>query len=383
MHIAIDARELAGRKTGAGRYLDRLLIHWARLDTARRHAFGLYAHEAIPAPPAGLPATVTILPGGGGTRWEQMALAAALRRNRPDVLFAPAYTAPLMVTAPVVLTVHDVSFVAHPEWFRWREGWRRRVLTRAAARRARLVLTVSEFSQREIERCIGIPAERIRVVAHGVGMMEAPAGAVPGSSIQAWYSDERSNGRTGQPPRLEHPIVLFVGSILNRRHVPDLIEAVALAAQRVTPLRLVVAGENRSWPRQDLRAIADRLGVKDRVDVRAFVPEDELLRLYSEASVFVFLSEYEGFGLTPLEALAAGVPPVVLDTPVAREVYGTAARYVSSSDPSIVAEAIVELLTSEGARHELLANAPAVLARYRWSDAAASTLTAIEQAASQ
>jgi len=95
----------------------------------------------------------------------------------------------------------------------------------------------------------------------------------------------------------------------------------------------------------------------------------------------VFLSEYEGFGLTPLEALASGVPIVVLDTPVAREVYGSAARYVSRPDVAEVAAAIAELFAEGPSRRELLAQAPAVLARYRWRDAARATLAAIEEAA--
>jgi glycosyltransferase involved in cell wall biosynthesis len=121
--------------------------------------------------------------------------------------------------------------------------------------------------------------------------------------------------------------------------------------------------------------------VGDRVEVRAFVSDEELWGLYASAAVFVFLSEYEGFGLTPLEALARGAPAVVLDTPVAREVYGRAVRYVARPDPATVAEAIVELVTSREARQPLLDEASAVLSRYRWEDAAAATLEAIEAAA--
>src|SRR5512147_3050033 len=100
MRIAIDGRELLGQPTGVGRYLAHLLDAWDTLPEARGHEFVRWT-------PA----------GSRGTRWEQVDLPLALRRDRPDVLFAPAYTAPLLTTVPVALTIHDLSFAAHPEWF--------------------------------------------------------------------------------------------------------------------------------------------------------------------------------------------------------------------------------------------------------------------------
>ena len=359
MRIAVDARELTGRPTGVGRYLERLLTYWGESRAARRHEFTLYAH----APFTGdwsLPVSRLVLGGAGGTRWEQVTLAAALRRARPDVLFAPAYTAPIFSGVPFVLALHDVSFLARPEWFGRRERWRRRVLTRAAAQRARTVLTLSEFSRREIERHTGVSPARIRIVRPGLdlpGAVAVPAPAAP----------------AGGPP-----VVLFAGTLLNRRHVSELVRAVVIAAAEVPGLRLVIAGDNRTSPREDPAAVAAALGASSRVEVRAFVDDEELRRLYASASVFAFLSEYEGFGLTPLEALASGVPPLVLDTPVAREVLGGAAHYVDRPEPSAVAAALVELVTSPARRAAVLAEAPAVLGRYRWADAAAATLEALE-----
>ena len=116
--------------------------------------------------------------------------------------------------------------------------------------------------------------------------------------------------------------MLFVGSIFERRHLPLLIEGVALARRTIPDLRLHVIGENRTEPRQDLEAMARACGAADALQVRDYVPDDELEAAYASAGVFAFLSEYEGFGLTPLEAMRHRLPTVVLDTPVAREVYG-------------------------------------------------------------
>lgn len=360
MHIAVDARELAGAATGAGRYLGQLLRHWDALGAARVHRFSLYAHAPVDPGTRLLDIAAHVLPGAGGTTWEQVTLAAALRRDRPDVLFAPAYTAPLWSGIPTALAVHDVSFAAHPEWFRPREGMRRRVMTRRAAARARVVLTLSAFSRDEIVKHLRVPPGRVRVIPLGLGLAtDAPSPPAAGD---------------------REPVVLFVGSVFNRRHVPVLIRAMSRVAACHPGARLSVVGDNRTFPHEDLAAIAAEAGVRARVALESFVSDEALGARYREAAVFVFLSEYEGFGLTPLEALAAGVPIVVLDTPVAREVYGAAARYVARPDPDTVAGAIISLFDDGAARREVLGEAPAVLGRYRWPEAAARTLAAIEEA---
>lgn len=360
MKVAIDARELCGKPTGVGRYLSELLFEWGRSPDARRHEWILYAPSAPPLP-IGFAGQVIVLAGAGGTRWEQWTLTRALIPDRPDVLFAPGYSAPLTAPCPTVVAIHDVSFAARPEWFSRREGTRRRVLTRWSARRARRVLTISEFSKGEIVARLGIPADRILVTPLGVR-----SAAVP------------------RTPR--EPIVLYVGSIFARRHVDALVDAfVAHVAPAIPHARLHIVGENRlaggSAPTQSLaNAPAD---VRDRVQLRSYVDEPTLRDLYARARVFVFLSEYEGFGLTPLEAMAHGVPPLVLDTGVAREVYGPAARYLALG-PGLSADlgrTLIALLTNDDDHARLVAEAPAVLARYDWSRTAARTLAALEDAA--
>jgi glycosyltransferase involved in cell wall biosynthesis len=355
-HIGIDARELSGHPTGVGRYLQRLLAEWSRMSTGCR--WTLYSPDGRLAVPPGLDAHVATVTGAGGTVWEQGPLAAAVRRDAPAVFFSPGYTAPLRIDAPLVVAIHDVSFAAHPEWFSWREGARRRFLARRAGRKAKAVLTISQFSRGEIERHLGVPASKIHVVPLGVGLP-----AVPSTSAR-------------------DPLVLFVGSIFNRRHLPALIDGFALAAASQSELRLEIVGANRTHPPQDLRAVADRSGAGPQIRLRDWVDDDELAALYGRASAFVFLSEYEGFGLTPLEALAAGVPPVVLDTPVAREVLGAAAIFVPAPTADAVAGALTAALDGEG-RRAILAPAPGVLARYDWRRTAEATLAHLLEVASR
>jgi glycosyltransferase involved in cell wall biosynthesis len=360
MRIGIDVRELLGRPTGVGRYLAELLRRWAN----ESHEFVLFTPEALDAAAAGgsLPPErfpVRRVPGGRGTWWEQVRLGPAVAREGLDVFFAPAYTAPLAARTPFVVTVHDASFAAHPEWFAWREGLRRRHLTAWSARRAAAVIAVSEFSKREIAARLGVAPARIQVVRQGVEVRTI----------------------SGSGPAAREPLVIFVGSILNRRHVPDLIEAFAVVSRSHADARLVVAGENRTFPRQDLASTVRRLGLERSVSIEDYVSEARLQDLYRRASVFGFLSEYEGFGLTPLEALAAGIPTVLADTPHNHEVFEDAAVYVNPRDTAGIAAALSRLLTDADARSACLASVPRLLPRYRWDRAARETLDILLAAA--
>ncbi len=167
MRIAIDAHELTGKPTGVGRYLAELLSAWSRLSGAKGHDFVLCAPQPIqPAGDIALRISEEVAPGHG-TLWQQLALPRLVKRARADVVFAPAYAGPLASWIPMVLSVHDVSFVAHPEWFGWREGLRRRLVTRLSARRAVRIITFSDFSKREIVRHLGIDHTKIEVIYHG------------------------------------------------------------------------------------------------------------------------------------------------------------------------------------------------------------------------
>ncbi len=331
LRIAIDGRELVGRPTGVGRYLYEILRHWAD-DPSVRHAFTII----LPAPPPPLVAalgpkfTLRVAPTAkAGTWWEQMRLPRLLAREAPDVLFAPGYTAPLQHPCPTVVTIHDVSFWAHPEGFARRERVRRRWLTRTSARRAARILTVSRFSAQEIARWLRVPPDRIAVVPNGAPPLAAR--------------------RDGPPPGRT---VLYVGSLLTRRRIPLLLGAFRLVHDRVPDARLVLVGDNRTSPPIDPARIAASLGIANAVDYRAWVADEELTAMYDKARLFVFLSDYEGFALTPFEAIARGVPPVLHDTPVAREIYGDAARLVEATAPA-VADAAIHLLTDDAAHRAL------------------------------
>lgn len=358
LRIGVDGRELLGKPTGVGRYLLGILRAWSR-DSAFPHQVTLILPAAPPPAVAELGPrfSTAIEPAGqAGTWWEQTRLPAAAARARVDVLFAAGYTGPLRLRCPSVLAVYDVSFFAHPEWFDARQGWRRRWLTRAAARRARSVITISDFSAQEIVHWLGIPRARIRIAPPGSPAV-APAAAAPRRA----------------------PLVLFVGSLLNRRRLPELIAGFAHAAARVPDARLVLVGDNRTHPSIDPRALAAAHDIGERVEWREYASDEDLNALYSRARAFAFLSDYEGFAMTPLEALAHGTPAVLLDTAIAREVYGDGAIRVPP-DPVRIGDALTALLTDDALHGRVLAAGQARLAGYSWDRSAATIRAALEEA---
>jgi glycosyltransferase involved in cell wall biosynthesis len=367
MRIGIDARELCGHATGVGRYLSGLLSRWSGA-AGRGHQFVLYAAEPIAMSLDSRQFPIRVLAGPAGTWWEQARLPRAIADDRIDVWFSPAYTLPLRITIPSVVAIHDLSFVAHPEWFRFKEGIRRRWLTRASAARASAVLTISQFSKHELIDRLDVSPGRIHVIPPGIDS--------PGTTLE-----RDAAGVPMRQPESVAPRLLYAGSIFNRRHVTDLIRAFAPIARAHPDARLDLVGDNRTYPLENpARAIhVEELG--QQVHWHRYVTDQQLAELYRDARAFAFLSEYEGLGLTPLEALAAGLPPVLLDTAVARESCGDAALYVEAGDLKATTAALNVALFDEAARARILAAAPRELAKYSWSAAARDTLSLLERVA--
>jgi glycosyltransferase involved in cell wall biosynthesis len=230
-------------------------------------------------------------------------------------------------------------------------------MTKYSARRAHRVVTVSNVSATEIQRWLGIDARRI--------LLAPPA---------ASHIDVRA------PRATASPTVLFVGSLFNRRRVPEMLQGFALARRRLPGARFVLAGDNRTTPRLDPRGIADQLGIRDAVDYLEYVSDSDLAGLYADAGVLLFISDYEGFGIPPMEALAHGVPVILADTPLSRELLGDGARLVDPR-PDAIADAIVALLTDSGERLARVGAGQARLRQFTWVNSATTIRHALADAA--
>ena len=368
MRIGIDGRELLDKPTGVGRYLLELCDAWCQSVRSHHHEFILYTPDNKPFALFGkAPHFIQkeqvrnrSVPGTGSSWWEQTALRKAVIGDNVDVFFAPAYSAPLRLAIPTVLTIHDVSFLAHPEWFGWKEGLRRRWLADRSINQAEAVISVSQFTRAEILRFYNISPHRVHVVLSGL------------TSLPPTPTDNDGT-----------PRILFVGSIFNRRHLPVLLRAFAKVRRSFPKAQLTIVGDNRTYPKQDLAASIVSNNLESAISLRAYVSDVQLAQLYRQASVFVFLSEYEGFGLTPFEAMSAGVPVVAADTPVARELYEDAALFVPIANVNATADAIHILLTDAAVRERQCQLATTLLKNFSWKDAASKTLQVLELAATR
>jgi glycosyltransferase involved in cell wall biosynthesis len=366
LRIGIDGRELEGRPTGVGRYVRSLL---RRFQDHAGHTFILYSRTPVSLPGENGRILARVLPGGSSLLWEQRVLPAAARQDQVDVLFSPAYSCPLFAAMPRVTAIHDLSFFARPEEFGFTHGLRRRTMARWSASVSRSVLAFSEFTKGEIRDRLGAAAgEKTHVILHG------PDDDLPGPP-------ERSPSREALGLESDVFYVITVGTVLRRRQVGTLVRAIARLRGQGANVRLGVIGENRSHPFEDLEALARALGCESSVRISGFVADDEVARHYAAADAAVFLSEYEGFGLPALEAMARGVPTVIADRPSQNELFA-AGTLVVEPEEGAVAAALGGLLADPAALADLRRRGGARATAFSWERAARETLGVLERAAS-
>ncbi|HEV7502738.1 MAG TPA: glycosyltransferase family 1 protein [Vicinamibacteria bacterium] len=365
--IAIDGRELQGRPTGTGRYLRNLLQAWSATgeDKLLVYCAGRLPDDPVLARPG---ITARALGSGGerGAWWAERHLARAAEHDQADVLFCPAYTCPLTARIPRVTAVHDLSFFAWPDDFGFVDGIRRRVLVTASVRASHSVLACSDFTRREIARFFPDLASRV------VHVPLAAAEDLPPTPAR-----DKARAELG----LTGPMLLTVGAILNRRRLPTLLRAVAHLRRAWPELVLEIVGDNRTHPRLDVEAMARDLGLRDAVRVSGHASDASLMARYAAADVAVFLSEYEGFGLPVMEAMARGVPVVASRRPSLNEIFGVAALLVEPGDEDAVVAATGRVLREERLRADLVRRGHALAATYSWADTAERTRRALAEAA--
>jgi glycosyltransferase involved in cell wall biosynthesis len=301
--------------------------------------------------------------------WILIGLPRTAARGRVDLIHAPAYTAPFWAGVPVVLTIHDVSYEIHPEWYPYRRDWLRRFFYRRSAKGAARVLTVSSFSASEITTAYGIPSSRITV---------APLG------VHGTFGAGDPNVPVDLPTNVTEPFLLHVGDIHERRNLPVVVDALLDARRHfgaAAAMSLVLAGVDRGVT-EGLCAMAAEAGSPDAVVALGPVSEDRIHALYRGAVALVYPSLYEGFGLPLIEAMASGTPVLASHEASIPEVLGGAGLLLDARDVAAWREAIIRIVNDEALRRDLRARGLARAATYTWQRTAQITLSVYREAVS-
>jgi glycosyltransferase involved in cell wall biosynthesis len=359
MIAGFDGSSLAQGLSGVGYYTSRLLSGLVeRLGRSGLHELVVLSNRPVPVAPApGVRLAESRWPVRAA--WMELAVTRALRQARADVAHFTNYTAPLRLELPYLVSVHDMSLALLPWCYTWKMRLiMPRVLPRVA-RRARLVLVPSAATRDDVVKLLRIDPGRVRVIPYA-----APRG----------FDPPDPSAEPAGPPYF-----LFVGNLEPRKNLARALRAFARIAPSLPDHRFVIAGAP-GWKFKDVLREAARPDLAERVELRGYVPEDELPALYRNATAFVYPSLYEGFGLPVIEAMACGTPVLTSNVAALPELAEGAAVLVDPLDEPALAEAMHALGTDRALRRRLREAGPARAAQYSWERTCDLTLEAYREA---
>jgi glycosyltransferase involved in cell wall biosynthesis len=371
LRIVVDVRRV--QDFGIGTYIRGLLQALGAIDRSNEYSLIALPHDegAFSSLPPNFK-TVTYR-RADSYALNHLAFPLFLHRLRPSLVHIPLNQVPLAMREPYVVTIHDMSRLL----FETGSGLRmqtRRFLLRRGLLRAKRIMAVSEATRRDVHDALGIPAERIRLAYNAPN----PEFFRPAAAGRVRATLERY--------QIDYPFLLYAGNIRPQKNIPRLVEAFAVARERLSRhpvyrnLHLIVIGDEISrYP--SVRRAVNQARVEKAVRFLGFVPFEALRIFFQRAALFVFPSLYEGFGLPPLEAMASGTPVVASNAGALQEVLGDAALLVNPENVFEIARAIQDALLDEDQRGELIAKGKAQAARYSWERTACDVLEVYRDAA--
>ena len=366
MRVLLNALQ-AGNRSGTGRYATELA---ARLPGL---AADVEVHVAWPShlpPPQDVPDDCLHLVDSQAPlarlRYDQIGIRRTMSRIAATAVHYPANIGPMAAMRGAVLTVHDLSFLRQPGWYRWNRAAYYRTAVRRSVRTAARIIADSQATADDLQELLRVPAGRIDVIPLGVGEEFRPASAERQADVRARY-------------QLPERFFLYVGTIEPRKNLPNLIRAWSRIASD-SPEDLVIAGRP-GWKFQPIQAAAASSPFANRIHFPGFIDDTDLPALLTAARAFIWPSWYEGFGLPPLEAMACGAPAVTSNTSSLPEVVADAALQVDPADTAALADAMRQAAAEGDTRTRLQQAAPARAAQFPWEQTAQLMLDAYRKLA--
>ncbi len=359
MRFSVDAHAIGRHLTGNEVYVKNLLHGFAALDNGSQ--FIAYISE---------PGAAREIPERFDCRYVApnpflrlgYDLTSRLRKDRPDLIHVQ-YTAPLGCPVPVVVSVHDISFVDHPEFFPLPRVAQLRVTVERTVRRAARVLTPSEFSRREILRTYQVDPEKVKAIPNAVSSEYRPR------------SREQARALVRERFGISAPFLLTVGDLQPRKNQAGLIRAFEelVSAYPELPHHLVIVGKE-GWKGAGVRRRAQRSRAAERIHLTGFVSDEDLKWFYAACEIFVFPSFYEGFGLPILEAMASGRAVACSNATAVPEVADACAILFDPASTREMTLAMRDLLIDAELRSRIERLGVQRAASYSWKNTAKRTL---------
>jgi glycosyltransferase involved in cell wall biosynthesis len=294
--------------------------------------------------------------------WEQAVLPRWLHHDRVTVFHGPVNALPAFWSGPSIVTILDLTFMLLPDTFNRANRLYLRWMAAFAAARADRIIAISEATRRDVVSRLRVPPERVQRVYCGVEPEFRP------------IEDGRHVAALREKWGLDEGFILYLGTIEPRKNLVRLIDAYAELRRRgATGRPLVVAG-GKGWGYETIIDRAHVAGVDEHVRFVGFIPEHEMALWYNAADLFVYPSEYEGFGLPPLEALACGTPVIASNRSSLPEVVGEAGVLVDPTDTAGMADAMQRVLEDERLQSHLSQAGPQQARPFTWRRMAEETL---------
>ncbi len=352
MKIAVDCYESGAFATGVGRSIENVLKELVPMMPDEK--FIALSREPIDkyVPPNIVQHVLS--PDRGYFRWQNGPFRRKLKQIQPDILIASNYTLPVLSRWKSILIVHDVSFVSHPEWYSTKESLKKKFLVQRSVRKAEYVVVVSRTVKGELMKYLDVEPGKIEVVYHGVDNRFQKS---PENRIAEWKQKKGLNNKL---------IVGYLGSIFNRRHLPVLVKSMELLRRDLPELVLYVVGKDMTHPPQDVATLVK----KDWIKWEERLESEDIPLFYSALDVFTYISEYEGFGLPPLEALACETVPVVLNKSSLGEIYQDMAFLSDEPVVEQVADALKKAIQDDLAKSLIFENFAQKRSLFSWKNSA-------------
>jgi glycosyltransferase involved in cell wall biosynthesis len=359
MRFSVDAHAIGCHLTGNEVYIRNLLHEFARLDRSS----DFIAYVSKPGAHLQVPETIqTSQVSANPFRRLGLDLPMKLRYDRPDLLHVQ-YTAPIACSVPLVVSVHDVSYLEHPQYFTRFRSTQLRLTVKRTVKAAARILTPSEFSRRAILRHYKIDERKVVVVPNAVSSSFRP---VERESAAAFIEEKFG---------IRSPFVLTVGDLQPRKNHLGLLRAFeeTLRQHPHLPHRLVFVGKE-TWYSKVLHRAVLRSSIAGRVHFTGFVEDPDLLQFYGACDLFVFPSFYEGFGLPILEAMACGRAVACSSATAMPEVANAAGILFDPYSVPEMARAMADVLLDAEMRVRLERLGTNRAASFTWERAAQRTL---------